>query len=64
MPGLPSKFPYRKAAAGDRLCLLGPCGGGYGHPLKRSDEAILADIEGDLLSESTARRDYSFTMTG
>lgn len=60
---LPSKFPYRKAAAGDRLCLLGPCGGGYGDPLKRSDDAILADIRDGLLSESTARRDYGFTTS-
>ena len=29
---LPSKFPYRKAAAGGRPCLVSPCGGGYGDP--------------------------------
>ena len=36
---LPSKFPYRKAAAGDRLCLISPCGGGYGDPLERDRDA-------------------------
>ena len=33
--GPPAKFPYRKARAGERLCLLSPCGGGYGDPLER-----------------------------
>ena len=37
---LPSKFPYRKAAAGDRLCLISPCGGGYGDPLERDRDAV------------------------
>ena len=32
---LPSKFPYRTAQAGDRLCLISPCGGGYGDPRER-----------------------------
>jgi N-methylhydantoinase B len=41
---LPSKFPYRKAAAGDRLCLMSPCGGGYGDPSERNPEAVAADV--------------------
>ena len=42
---LPSKFPYRKAKAGDRICLLSPCGGGYGPAAQRAD----ADREADRL---------------
>ena len=42
---LPSKFPYRKAAAGDRLCLISPCGGGYGDPLERDRDAVREDVD-------------------
>ncbi len=41
---LPSKFPYRKARAGDRLMLIGPSGGGYGDPDERDPEAIREDV--------------------
>jgi N-methylhydantoinase B len=41
---LPSKLPYRKAAAGERLRLVGPSGGGYGDPRQRDPEAIRADM--------------------
>ncbi|HEY1515630.1 MAG TPA: hydantoinase B/oxoprolinase family protein [Solirubrobacteraceae bacterium] len=50
---LPSKFPYRRAAAGDRLCLISPCGGGYGDPLERDRDAVARDLsEGYVTSES------------
>jgi N-methylhydantoinase B len=55
---LPSKFPYRKAAAGDRLCLISPCGGGYGDPLQRSSEAVQRDLEEGYVSPESARRLY------
>ena len=41
---LPSKLPYRKAAAGDRLRLVGPSGGGYGDPADRDPAAIHDDV--------------------
>ena len=41
---LPSKFPYRKAAAGDRLLLVGPSGGGYGDPAERDPAAVREDV--------------------
>lgn len=41
---LPSKFPYRKAKRGDRLCLIGPSGGGYGDPAQRDPAAHEADV--------------------
>lgn len=55
---LPSKFPYRKAAAGDRLCLLSPCGGGYGDPHERDADAIQADIADGYVSPESARSLY------
>jgi N-methylhydantoinase B len=55
---LPSKFPYRKAAAGDRLCLISPCGGGYGDPLERDQDAVRADIADEYVSRESARALY------
>ena len=55
---LPSKFPYRKAEAGDRLCLISPCGGGYGDPLERDRDAIDADIADGYISLDSARSTY------
>lgn len=40
---LPSKFPYRKAKAGDRVRMLGPSGGGYGPAAERDPAAAEAD---------------------
>lgn len=55
---LPSKFPYRKAAAGDRLCLIAPCGGGYGDPLERDRDAVRADVADGYVSRESARTIY------
>jgi N-methylhydantoinase B len=55
---LPSKFPYRKVAAGDRLCLVGPCGGGYADPLERDHEATRADVADGYVSRESARTLY------
>ena len=53
------KFPYRKATAGDRLCLISPCGGGYGDPLARDQDAIRADIVDGYVSRESARALYN-----
>jgi N-methylhydantoinase B len=55
---LPSKFPYRKAAAGDRLCLISPCGGGYGDPLERDRDAVREDLIDGYVSRTSARTHY------
>jgi N-methylhydantoinase B len=55
---LPSKFPYRRAEAGDRLCLMSPCGGGYGDPLERDREAVRADVSEGYVSPESARDKY------
>jgi N-methylhydantoinase B len=55
---LPSKFPYRKAAPGDRICLIAPCGGGYGKSLERDRDAVREDVIDGYVSPESARRDY------
>lgn len=57
---LPSKFPYRKAATGDRLCLISPCGGGYSDPLERDSDAVEADIADGYVSRESARALYDY----
>ncbi|MEO1556115.1 MAG: hydantoinase B/oxoprolinase family protein [Pseudomonadota bacterium] len=52
---LPSKVPYLKVSAGDRLVSYGPCGGGYGDASLRSAEAIAADVANGLISAESAR---------
>jgi N-methylhydantoinase B len=55
---LPSKFPYRKASAGDRLCLIAPCGGGYGDPTERDPVALAEDLADGYMSRESARNYY------
>jgi N-methylhydantoinase B len=59
---LPSKVPYRKACAGDRLVTLGPSGGGYGDPLRRPAEAVLEDVLDGLLSPEMAGEQYGVAI--
>ena len=47
---LPSKVPYRKAKAGDRLIAYGPSGGGYGSPLDRAPQAVLDNVVDGIIS--------------
>jgi N-methylhydantoinase B len=55
---LPSKFPYRKARAGDRLRLIGPSGGGYGDPADRDPALLREDVADGYVSEATAGERY------
>jgi len=52
---LPSKFPYRQAQAGERLCLISPCGGGYGDPHERDRAAVERDVQEGYVSPESAR---------
>jgi N-methylhydantoinase B len=58
---LPSKFPYRRAEAGDRLCLISPCGGGYGDPGERDRDAVLRDVSEGYVTPESAREVYGLT---
>lgn len=51
---LPSKVPYFKVKAGDKLVSYGPCGGGYGDASLRSADAISADIADGLITQAKA----------
>jgi N-methylhydantoinase B len=55
---MPSKFPYRKVAAGTTIRTISPCGGGYGDPLERDPARVLEDVADGYISAESARRDY------
>lgn len=55
---LPSKVPYLKVKAGEKLVSTGPSGGGYGDPRRRDPKAIEDDIADGLLSAATAKASY------
>lgn len=59
---LPSKVPYHKVRAGDRLVSRGPCGGGYGNPMERDPAEVLADVLDGLISVEAAARDYGVVI--
>ena len=60
---LPSKLAHMKAAAGDRVIVTSCCGGGYGDPLLRPPERVLADVVDGHISAEAARRDYGVVVT-
>lgn len=47
--------------AGDLVAIGTPGGGGWGDPLSRRSEAILADLQQGLISPEQARNDYGVT---
>ena len=59
---MPSKVPFHKARAGDRLIAYGPSGGGYGHPWKRSPEAVLDDVLDGYIGEEVAEALYGVVI--
>jgi N-methylhydantoinase B len=59
---LPSKVPYTKIQAGDRIVAIGPAGGGYGDPLERDPEQVLSDVLDEYISAETAARDYGVVI--
>ncbi len=61
---LPANIADRRTRAGERLCTLGPCGGGYGDPHERDPEAVLGDVLDGLVSEATARDVYGVALAG
>ncbi|MEZ5667201.1 MAG: hydantoinase B/oxoprolinase family protein [Alphaproteobacteria bacterium] len=59
---LPSKLPNRAMAAGDRIVMTGPCGGGYGDPFRRDPAQVLEDVRDGYLSRDRARTDYGVAI--
>ena len=61
---LPSKLPNLATRAGDRIEVVGPCGGGYGDPFERDPELVLADMLDGYLTADQARADYGVVIDG
>ena len=58
-PGKVAGFPLRR---GDVVSLRSSGGGGWGDPLDRDPEEVLADVRDGYLSEAAARRDYGVAV--
>jgi N-methylhydantoinase B len=55
---LPSRYADHPLRTGDMFRLDTPGGGGYGDPLARDPERVLADVREGLVSREAAERDY------
>ena len=60
---LPSKIPNMAAKTGDRVIMIGPCGGGYGDPLERELHQVLEDVRDGYISIERAESDYGVIIT-
>jgi len=59
---LPTRCADYPLAAGDVFELETPGGGGYGDPLMRDPQAVLADVREGYVSAEVARRDYGVAL--
>ena len=55
---LPSLCPLMKVSKGEAVVAIGGTGGGYGNPLERDPDKVLADCLDELISAETAKTDY------
>lgn len=60
---LSSKLENQAMDEGQRLQLVGPCGGGWGDPEERDPEKVRADVLDDLVSRERAREVYGVVLT-
>jgi N-methylhydantoinase B len=60
---LASKVPYHAARKGDTFLAIGPSGGGYGDPLERDPERVLADVLDGLITAELAEDDYGVVLS-
>jgi N-methylhydantoinase B len=60
---LSSKLENQPVGEGDRLQLVGPCGGGWGNPLERDPQKVRADVLDDLVSVERAEDVYGVVLT-
>jgi len=58
-----SKMSNKPIKDGQRITLIGPCGGGWGDPLDRDPEQVRADVLDDLVSRERAREVYGVVLT-
>ncbi len=60
---LPTRYADYPLKAGDIFRLDTPGGGGYGDPLTRPAERVLADVREGLVSAEAAERDYGVVLS-
>jgi N-methylhydantoinase B len=60
---LPTRYADYPLRAGDAFRLDTPGGGGYGDPLARDPERVLADVRDGVVSAQAAERDYGVVVT-
>ncbi|MFC7157467.1 hydantoinase B/oxoprolinase family protein [Halomarina halobia] len=60
---LTSKLENRSMDVGQRLRLVGPCGGGWGDPTERDPEKVRADVLDGLVGVERAREVYGVALT-
>ncbi len=58
----PSKFSNVLLHRGDQVKILAPGGGGWGDPLERSAERVVADVAEGLVTPGGAERDYGLAV--
>jgi N-methylhydantoinase B len=58
------KIQVLQLKPGDVLRLLSPSGGGFGDPLKRAVERVVADVRDGMVSREAALRDYGVEIKG
>jgi N-methylhydantoinase B len=61
---LPSKATNLEIAEGDLIVLETAGGGGYGDPLQRDSDAVLADVLDGYISVGAAEDDYGVVLNG
>jgi N-methylhydantoinase B len=59
---LPTRYADYPLKAGDIFRLDTPGGGGYGDPLRRDPERVLADVREGFVSPEAAEREYGVTV--
>jgi N-methylhydantoinase B len=60
---LPSKLPNKAAKAGDKIVMVGPCGGGYGNPFERDSMQVVEDVRDGYLSSEQAQLEYGVVVS-
>ena len=58
----PSKVSGHKVSAGDVIRVCGPASAGYGDPLERKPERVLADVVDGIFDGAQARADYGVVI--
>ncbi|MYI18763.1 MAG: hypothetical protein F4121_01350, partial [Acidimicrobiia bacterium] len=58
----PSKFSNIRLRRGDQVKIVAPGGGGWGDPLERSADRVVADVAEGLVTPEAAQRDYGLVV--